>query len=472
MPADTYTQRQARFAHDLDFGDIPPEVVAKEKIHVLDSIGVAYASLGLDYAEAIRGMVSDWGGKKASVVWGSEDVLPETSAAMVNASLIHGHDFDDTHTRSIIHVSATAVPTSFAVGEAVGASGKEVLAASILSVEIATRVGLVAPGRFHERGYHPTGLCGIFGATVAAAKLYHLSEQEMANALGIAGSQASAIQEFLNVGGWVKRFHPGWASHAAIVAAQMSGRGFTGPMTVYEGKFGFFRTHLGDTEVDFPQLVNRLGEKWEFLETSLKPYPCCNFNQAFMDSALQIKEDKNIESSDVEEIECMIHPLEAELVCEPRGAKMAPKTEYDAKFSLAYSIGLIIDKGRATINEFLPQNLGDKEVLSLARKVKYRHYNDPNFPEYFPGWVVIKTKDGSKYEYRMEKHRGSPALPMSRSQVEAKFRDNVREHIPSEQADEIIRAVDRLDVYRDIREFTSLLRKTRKGVPDRERRVR
>jgi 2-methylcitrate dehydratase PrpD len=284
-----------------------------------------------------------------------------------------------------------------------------------------------------------------------------LNSDQIANAMGIAGSQAAGLQEFMQVGSWIKRFHPGWASHAGIIAAQMASRGFTGPKTVFEGKFGLYRSHLGNARYNLTKLNGQLGKRWELLNISFKPYPCCNFSHAFMDCAFDTIRKSRLKLEDVKEITCKIHPTEAQLVMEPRKLKQAPKTEYDAKFSLPYSIGLLLVEGEAGTQQFTPEKLKDPKVLEVARKVKYTRYNDPFFPRYFPGWVVITTKNGKKYQNRITKNHGTKENPMSRSEIVAKFKANASRAISHEKVNKIIAAIDKLEQLPSASELTDLL---------------
>jgi len=172
---ETLSDRLARFAAGLRYEDIPAQVIEKAKLHLLDALGIGLAATREPYAAGVAALVRDWGGSPQATLWRWGDRLPAAHAALANGSFVHGLDFDDTHTDSITHVSACVVPTALAVGEAVRASGREILAAMVAGFEVIARVGGAAPGGFHARGFHATPICGAFGAAAVAGRLLGLA---------------------------------------------------------------------------------------------------------------------------------------------------------------------------------------------------------------------------------------------------------------------------------------------------------
>ena len=251
-------------------------MVEAAKLHVLDVIGCGLAAHGLGIAAEGRATMSELGGEPEASVIGLETGLPAPNAAFANAMLCHGLDFDDTHSESVAHVSTVVVPAAVALAEARGASGRELLAAVIAGNEITTRVGMAAPGAFHKRGFHPTAICGIFGATAAAARLGELTPDAASSALGIAGSMASGLFAYLDDATATKPIHPAWAAHGALLAARLAEHGAEGPPGVLENRFGVYHAFV-DARIDLePQLAD-LGERWETPRIAFKPYPACHF---------------------------------------------------------------------------------------------------------------------------------------------------------------------------------------------------
>ena len=212
----------AGFLLGVSSRDIPPEVLRQAKFLFLDTVGVALASSTMDFGRVAIRVAQALGGRAESSLIGGKGRVSAAAAALANGTLAHGLDYDDTREEAIVHTGCVAVPTALAVGEAAGASGAETLTAALLGVEVMCAVGLVAPGRFHARFFHPTALCAPFAAAAVAGRLSGLTEDQMVHALGIAGSQSSGIIEYLADGSWTKRLHPGWGAHAGVVAALRS----------------------------------------------------------------------------------------------------------------------------------------------------------------------------------------------------------------------------------------------------------
>ena len=254
-----YSQAIARFLSGLKLADVPLAVVDKAKLVFLDTLGIALASSTMDFGRMVSNVAQKLGGAAASRLIGSTVKVAAANAVLANGTLAHGLDYDDTLEAAIVHTGCCAGMTALAVGEETGASGRAVLEAAIGGTEVMCKVGLVAPGKFHARGFHPTALCSTFGAAAAAGKLYGLSLAQWVDAFGLCGSQSSGIIEYLADGTWTKRLHPGWSAHGGVIATLLASEGFRGPATVFEGTHGFYRSFGGANEYPFEKL-NELGE--------------------------------------------------------------------------------------------------------------------------------------------------------------------------------------------------------------------
>ncbi len=438
---ETMSDKLARFAANLSYEDIPERVIEKAKRHLLDALGIGLAATREPYADAVMKTARDWGGRPQATVWRHGDRLPAAHAAMVNASCVHGLDFDDTHTDSITHVSACVAPTALAAGEAAGASGRDILTAMVAGYEVIARIGGAAPGAFHAGGYHATPICGVFGAAAVMGRLMGRTPEVIAHAFGVCGSQAAGIQEFLDDGSWVKRFHPGWASHAGITAAQLAGHGFLGPRKVLEGRFGLYATHLRDAAYDPEILAGGLGERWETLRISFKPYPCCHFNHAAMDAARNLAREAGISPDEIEEVETITPEQILHIVCEPIGHKRRPNTPYAALFSLPYCLAVNVVRGGTTIDDFEEERLNDARVLALAEKVRCSGMASDRFPKYLHGGVRMTLADGRVLSREEPVNWGNPENPMEWKDIEAKFRGNARRVLPESGVDAAVAAV-------------------------------
>lgn len=416
----TAAQRFARFALELDLDAVPAEVAEAAKLHVLDVLGCGVAAHGLGIAAEGRTTMAELGGEPEAAVIGLDGGLPAPNAAFANAMLCHGLDFDDTHSDSVSHVSTVVVPAALATAEARGAGGRELLTAIIAGNEIVTRIGMAAPGAFHKRGFHPTAICGIFGATAAAARLGGLSEEQATSALGIAGSMASGLFAYLDDATATKPIHAAWAAHGALLAARLAAHGGEGPPGVLEGRFGVFHAFV-DTRIDLEPQLRDLGERWETPRIAYKPYPACHFIHGSLGATGSLGE---VDVDQIEEIVVTIPEAGVSLVLEPVESKLHPRSEYEAKFSLQYSTAAMLVHGRVGLASYTAEALADSRVLELVRKVRYETKEYESYPAAFPGGVRIRLRDGRTLEAEFPHQLGAPENPMSADQVRAKFREN------------------------------------------------
>ncbi len=453
---ETHSGRLANFITGLEFENIPGEVVEKCKMHLLDSLGICFAASAMDFARMVYEFVQgEQGGGKCTLVGFPEKGSPAW-AVFLNGSLIHGLDFDDTHSSAIVHASSCVVPPALALGETNGINGKSLITAMVAGYEIATRIGSAAPGEFHKRGYHATPICGIFGAAAAASKILGLTQEQICNAFGLCGSQSSGIQEFLNDGSWNKKIHPGWAAHGAVVSVELARQGFKGAEKIFEGRFGLYNSHVGLENVQTEQLTDGLNTVWETLNISIKPLPCCHYIHAFIDAALLLKAKHRIRPEDISEIECLISEPQSEIVCRPLEVKKRPDTSYGALFSLPFSVAMALVKGKVGARDFFDINVHDKEILDLSKQVEYSIDPESDFPKHFPGVVKIRLKNGKTFEHRERFNRGCPDNPLSREEVTQKFLDNVTGIVKKNDAEGLIEKIFRLEKISNVSEIMAL----------------
>ncbi|SFB49567.1 2-methylcitrate dehydratase PrpD [Amycolatopsis marina] len=443
MQQPTVAEHIGEFAAQLRFEDLPVDVVEHAQHLVLDSVGVAFCAANEPFAERARralGLLGDG----TQPVLALPDRLSPRDAAMLNGILIHGHDFDDTHIGSIVHVSASALPSAIASAIMNDRTTREMLVGYVLGVEVSARIGLAAHGGFHEVGFHPTGLAGAFGAAVTAGKLAGLDAQGIAGAQQVVGSMASGILEFLDDGAWTKRLHPGWASSSALTAAAFAGAGWPGPRRVYEGRYGLYATHLAGKDWDAEAITAGLGDHWELLATAVKPYPSCHFTHGFADAVLALRSAAGFAAEDVEHIRCLIHPTAAAAVCEPLERKRRPHDLYDAKFSVPYVVGACLSRGKLTLAEFTDDSLDDPAIHKLADRVDVADDPDSRFPQAYSAAVEITLRDGRRLNRREPVNRGHPERPLSHQEIQDKFTANMRA-VGDEQLIQRVR-----DVVRDL----------------------
>jgi len=442
----TVSESLARFAVELRPDDLPAAVVAQVRRHLLDLLGVALAATAEPFAAqartAVRALAGDGGGATAI---GDAAPLPPAWAALINGILAHGLDYDDTHEAAVTHVSASVVPAMLAAAERHGSSGEAALAALALGMETAVRIGLVAPGAFHDRGFHPTGVCGAYAASIVAGRLGELGAERLADALGLAGSFASGTMEFLTDGTWAKRVHAGWAAHAGLSAAALAASGFSGPRQTFEGRFGLYRSHLGAGDWPVAALTADLGRRWQLLDIALKPYPCCHMTHAFIDAAAALRAAHRPAPDAIAAIECEIHPREMPVVCEPVAGKRRPQSDYDAKFSLPYTVAAMLVRGRVELDDFSPAAIADPAVLALAARVTCLPDPAADYPRCFPGRLRLRLRDGRVLEHDEPVNRGSFLRPLDDDAVRDKFRRTAGRVLPPPRVEALAAAVAALD---------------------------
>ena len=445
--------RLARFVTGVSLDRVPPMAVTQAGLLVLDTLGNALAAAREDFARSVVDVAVRLGGAPESSVLGATATVGAANAVLANATLAHGLDFDDTREDAIVHTGCVAVTTALAVGEAVGATGRAVLEAAIAAVEVMCRVGLAVPGAFHARHFHPTAITGSFAAAAAAGRLYGLSDAELVHAFGVCGSQASGVIEYLADGSWTKRLHPGWAAHAGVVAALLARAGFTGPPSVFDGAHGLYQAFAGghDSSRLDGQLAT-LGRTWEIAELTFKPYPCGSIAQPYMDCAARLR-DRGVRAGDVSAIVCRTAAGPVPRLWEPLAAKHAPPNGYAAKFSLPYLVAVVLVKGRAGLAEFTDDAVRDTDVLGIAKRVRYELDPTIDYPRQFVGDVEMSLADGRTLRERQDRPRGGPDAPLSRAELEAKFRGNAALVLPPARIDRAITAVHALQSARDARQL-------------------
>ena len=436
-------ERLAEFAVELRYGGLPPGAQAAVKTHLLDTLGVALAAREVASSRSLTQVASRWGGRPDATVWTDGRRLPSPAAALVNGTLCHTLEFDDTHLESITHPSACVVPAALAVAEEEAADGERLLASIVAGYEVTARIGLAAAGAFHRHGFHATPLCGAFGATAAAGSLIGLDIGQMIDAFGIVASQAAGIQAFLDDGAWTKRIHAGWAAHSGIVAAQLARAGCAGPRHVFENRYGFLASHAGPDGCDERRIVDGLGQRWETTAIAVKPYPCCHFNQSCIDAALWLREEHQIRPEDIDEIEASVPARMLPVVCEPSRLKAFPTTPFGALFSLPFCVAFALVRGALGVGDVNERTIHDTQIRKVAARVRCAALETSSFPDAYPGRVRARLVDGRTMEREERINRGHPQRPLSREDVLAKFKSVAARGLPLEQIDAIALAVDR-----------------------------
>lgn len=440
----TIAQQISSFAFSMQLEDVPQEVIAHSKMLLADTFGVAMFCQDMEHAVAIRKTVQSMASAPQSTLWGTHIKASMADAVLYNAALIHGADYDDTHVASIVHPSAAVVSTAITVGEYCGASGRQILESVIMGWEIIIRLGLAAKGRFHDVGFHGTGIVSPFAAACVAARLLNDSQETLENALGICGSQAAALQQFLKDGSWTKKIHPGWAAHSAIYALNMARNGLSGPKQVFEGEFGMWMTHCGNVD-GLQEEFSDFGKVWHTSEITVKLYPVCHMTHSFIDCMMKLMKQEHFTSDDIESAECRIESRCYPIVCTPREAKIRPNTDYMMRFSLPYVVALAAEKHRVGPSEIDLQYANDLKIQSLMDRINCVDDNSKANPGYFPGYLSVILKDGRKLVMDQRYEMGTVQNPLNMEAVRRKFTDNLTSFYSQDQIDDILNTINLFD---------------------------
>lgn len=457
-PSANLARALAGFAHALRHDDLPQAVRTKSQHHILDALGLAFASRHFPFARTGLAGFRAAGAEGNITVIGESTGLHVRDAALSNGYLIHGLDFDDTHPGSIVHPTVACLPTALAVGEEVNATWGELLAAYAAGMETAIRVGRAVKGGFHHTGFHATGLVSHFSSAVVAGKLMGLSVDQIVAAQGIAASTAAGVQVFLETGAWTKRMHPGWGALSGITAARLAGTGFHGPDRPYEGKFAFFDTHMQERsdQVDTESVLQGLGTEWTLLDTSIKPYPVCHFIHGCAEAALRLRAQIS-DLATISRIVCELPAATLPIVAEPAEAKRVPRSDYEAKFSAHFVVAACLLRGHFTLQELEDESLADPAILALAAKVDCVVQHDTTFPKYFSGAVTVHTQGGERLSAQIPMNLGSGARALTLEQILEKFRGNAALTLSAPQIERVLETFLGLRTHTPVREVARAL---------------
>jgi 2-methylcitrate dehydratase PrpD len=355
-------------------------------------------------------------------------------------------------------MSSPSVAAAFALADTTRVSGRELITAVALGNEISCRAGSVAPGQFHRRGFHPSGLFATFGVTYLASRLLQLDAATTAQAAGICGSFASGILECWVDGTQTKFLHPGWSAQSGIAAAFLARAGTTGPAQVFEGRWGLFASHLQDEAApkDFSRLTTELGVRWDSRNSSFKPFPAAHVLHPYIDAILRVRA-AGVRADDIEAIDCPVAPFIVGIVCEPVSEKLAPASDSHGRVSLQYTLAEALVRGSLGRHAYSDESLRDGSILSLARRVRW--HADPTFPGpgRFKGAVTVTLKDGRTLREVEDYNRGSADNPMSDAELRAKFDENADGTLDAAARDRVAGAVDRLETLDDTRTVIDLI---------------
>jgi 2-methylcitrate dehydratase PrpD len=317
------------------------------------------------------------------------------------------------------------VPAVLAACEAEGRSGADAMLGIAIGVETICRLCQVVPKAVHKAGFHPTAVFGTVAATAGVSAALKLTPPQTVDALGVAGSMAGGIIEYLAEGAWTKRMHPGWAAQSGLRAALLGRAGFSGPRTVFEGVHGLFNGFAHTTEGTWEALTEGFGAVWWTPRLAFKPYPCGTMIQPYIDCALRLRQ-AGVQPSQVRRIVCETAEGILHRLWEPLPAKQRPPNGYAAKFATPYCIATALVHGAVRLEHFTDAAVHDAAVLALAARISFVVDPENPYPRRYTGHVRAELLDDRVIEERQSDLRGGAEAPLGRSEITAKFVANAR----------------------------------------------
>ena len=413
------TQRLAEFVINTRTSDIPGEVLDASRDALIDTVGVALIGSLDEVGEITLRYVSDLGARQEATIWGTSVRTSMAEAAFANGVSGHALDFDDVHASVHGHPSTTLVPAVIAAGEAAGASGRDVLAAYAVGLEVGGKLGIAFGNGHYQRGWHSTATTGVFATAAAAARLLGLNVAQLRNALGLAASQASGLLR--NFGTMTKPFHAGHAARCGVQSALLAKAGFTADISIFDGKDGFLRTYGEKDAQPLEPLIDKLGKPWEATTPgiSFKRWPCCYCNHRPIGALLAMLKKHDIRAAEVEAIEVGFPPgTDTALI------HTNPQTGLEGKFSIEYSAAATVLDGKVGIDTYTDVMVNRPEARALLKKVRRYRIDDGKMYSGAIGYndVLVRTTRG-EFKAREDRAPGSAAWPVSAAERDEKFLD-------------------------------------------------
>jgi 2-methylcitrate dehydratase PrpD len=415
------SEQLARRIVGVDPAELPQTVRETCERLLIDVTGLCVAARKTDYVKAA---LAAWPEAGPATAIGHVRPLSAAGAAFVNGTAAHGEDFDDTFEGGPVHAGAVVVPAVLATAEQEGLDGAAVLGGLAVGVEAICRLSTVVPKAVHKAGFHPTAVFGVMAAAAGVGAALRLDARQLADALGVAGSMAGGIIEYLADGSWTKRMHPGWAAQSGLRAALLARAGFTGPRTVLEGAHGLFHGFAHTREGNWGALLDGFGERWLAGTLAFKPYPCGTMVQPYIDCARRLSA-RGVAPEDIAGMVCEVGEGTVHRLWEPLEEKRRPPNGYAAKFSTPYCIAYGVLHGTLGLDAFTDAAVAEARVRALAARVGYAVDPANPYPSAFTGHIRATLRDGRIVEERQPHLRGGSSEPLSRAELEAKLAANV-----------------------------------------------
>ena len=455
----TISQIVAQKTSDLSYAELDALTLDRCKYLLLDFLAMVIRGAKSESSVPVHRLLENKTGAGGfTPVIGTKLKSDPAYSAMAMGIASHSLELDDVVNSASLHPGVVIMPTVISMGYEFDVNPERILSAIVSGYELMVKLGIALdPSKHYARGFHPTATCGAFGSALAAAKVLDLNSEQMANALGIAGSQAAGSMEFLADGSFTKRFHAGWAALSGVNAALLAKEGFTGPSSIIEGKSGFLNSYSSSPDAD--KVLEAWGVPFEVMNTSIKPHACCRYKQGSIDCILSMLNKHTIEKENIDQIEVAILKAGKGLVAIPEEHKKNPKSIVDAQFSMPFGAAVALSKGRAFLDEYCLENINDSEIQNLMAKVICVDDDEieKDFPRKWPANVSIRMLDGSTMNEKIEFPKGDPENPLGWEEMIEKFSNLTKSCINEETAEKVITLVLGFEKQKSVRPLVDLL---------------
>lgn len=451
---DSLSSKYADFIYRTTYDGLPFKVVKQAKQQLLDLVGVSLAGyVLLDFPRTMVEYLSSLGGSQEATIFTTKSKFPAINAALANGICAHALDMDDGHRFAALHPGAVIIPAAIAAAEMSKASTKELIAGIVVGYEIMIRIGMSVNPSSLRRGFHTTGTVGVFGAAAASANILKLSYEQVVGTLGLAGMQGAGLLQVNHdtYGSQVKPLTPGKAAMSGLLSSVLAHKGYSGPVKIFEGEDGFLNA-MAD-EVQEEVLTAGLGENFEINNVYNKRYAACRHAHASMDAAAAAWGQHQLDYSCVNKISVRTYSAAVRLA-----GIQNPSTPSAARFSIPFSIALLLKEKDAGASKYSDENVNNEEIQNLARKVELLVDDgwERLYPEKRGATAVIIDNRGKEYSAEVELAKGEPENPISEDEMYDKFVTNATLLISDGEARTLANII--LDMERlPLEELTRLL---------------
>ena len=454
------SEQLADVAVNFCYEDLPDKARKHATNLFLDLLGSMIGSKNIESSKMAAELALELGGPEESTVIGYNRKVSAPNAAFANAIQSYAFDYADDHNESNCHPSVATIPVSLALGQKLHSTGKELIEAIALGNEVVCRIGSAFLGKAYYQGFHPTSICGVFGAAVSAAKLLKLDFKKIVWSLGIAGSQAAGLREWNSEGSYTKRLQAGHPAMCGLISAMLAKKGFNGPTTIFEGPDGFLNAYSYNREYNTSYITKDLGKTWTFSTSSIKFYPCCRYSAGHLDACLQIYAEHHPDPKKIRKILIRSSKIPIKGLTLPLERKLKPQTTVDAQFSMPYQAAAALMRGVINIKTFTEESFKEPKVHELIPKVEWRidEEFERRYPASYPCAVTVTMDDGQEFTSVVDNPKGDYRNPMTQEEIENKFISLAQIEIADkDKIRNIIGFVNDLEKTNDINKLFSLI---------------